>query len=50
MRIHARERRPRHIAERVDQCRTLLHSLEKVCPQEAIYLAREIGFTSGFSS
>ncbi|MEH1166656.1 terpene synthase family protein [Micromonospora sp. CPCC 205539] len=38
----------RQIAERIDQCRALLHDLEQVCPQEATYLAREIGFTTAF--
>ncbi|MEU7650710.1 terpene synthase family protein [Micromonospora taraxaci] len=38
----------RNITERIDMCRTLLQELEGTCAQEARYLAREIGFTTGF--
>jgi signal transduction histidine kinase len=38
----------REVADRIDRCRALLRTLEDTCPQEAAYLAREIGFTTGF--
>ncbi|WP_328384406.1 terpene synthase family protein (plasmid) [Micromonospora zamorensis] len=38
----------KQIADRVDQCRLLLAALEGVCPRQAAYLTREIGFTTGF--
>ncbi|MEV6925643.1 terpene synthase family protein [Dactylosporangium sp. NPDC051485] len=36
------------IAALVDRCQDLLHPLEASCPQQVVYLARQIGFTSGF--
>ncbi|MEV6810525.1 terpene synthase family protein [Micromonospora sp. NPDC051296] len=36
------------VTDRLDQCEKLLHSLERTCPQEAAYLRRELGFTTGF--
>ncbi|NJP32467.1 terpene synthase family protein [Micromonospora thermarum] len=38
----------RQAADRIGQCRALLQSLHGSCPQQALYLAREIGFTTGF--
>ncbi|SIQ36352.1 Terpene synthase family, metal binding domain [Micromonospora avicenniae] len=39
----------RRVADRISQCRDLLDSsVEALCPQQAHYLAREIGFTTGF--
>jgi len=38
----------RRIAMLVKHCRELLRPLEDVCPQEARYLARQIGFSTGF--
>ncbi|TDB73107.1 terpene synthase family protein [Micromonospora sp. KC721] len=43
-----REKMTRHIADQLDRCRKSLEDLAGSCPQEALYLAREIGFTSGF--
>ncbi|MEU7802598.1 terpene synthase family protein [Micromonospora arborensis] len=36
------------VGQHMDLCRTLLDGLEEICPQQAIYLSREIGFTTGF--
>ncbi|MEU1813392.1 terpene synthase family protein [Micromonospora aurantiaca (nom. illeg.)] len=36
------------LRDRIKACRDLLHALESICPQEAVYLAREVGFTTGF--
>jgi hypothetical protein len=38
----------RRITTLVKRCRRLLHPLETACPQQVAYLARQIGFTSGF--
>jgi hypothetical protein len=38
----------RRIAELLRDCRDLLRPLEDSCPRQASYLARQIGFTSGF--
>ncbi|MER7167226.1 terpene synthase family protein [Micromonospora sp. NPDC000207] len=35
-------------AERMTDCRALLAELSRRCPRQAVYLAREIGYTSGF--
>ncbi len=36
------------VADRIRRCRTLLDSVEGTCPQEAVYLRRELGFTTAF--
>lgn len=38
----------RRITIHVERCQDLLRPLETTCPQQAVYLARQIGFTSGF--
>ncbi|GAA1014268.1 hypothetical protein Aple_041470 [Acrocarpospora pleiomorpha] len=38
----------RRLATLVAYCRDLLHPLRDSCPQEAIYLERQIGFSTGF--
>ncbi|MFF5234856.1 terpene synthase family protein [Dactylosporangium sp. NPDC000521] len=38
----------RRITMLVERCHDLLRPLEPTCPQQAVYLARQIGFTSGF--
>jgi hypothetical protein len=38
----------RRIAMLVERCHDLLRPLETTCPQQVVYLARQIGFTSGF--
>jgi hypothetical protein len=37
-----------HIANLVEECRRLLRPLSRDCPREARYLARQIGFSTGF--
>jgi signal transduction histidine kinase len=37
-----------HLANLVEECRLLLRPLSQVCPREARYLARQIGFSTGF--
>ncbi|GAB3824484.1 hypothetical protein GCM10027610_002880 [Dactylosporangium cerinum] len=36
------------ITRLVERCQDLLRPLEPTCPQQVVYLARQIGFTSGF--
>ncbi|WBB67438.1 terpene synthase family protein [Micromonospora sp. WMMD812] len=43
-----RDEVPRRIAELVAQARELLAPLRETCPVQADYLARQIGFSSGF--
>ncbi|MFE9960272.1 terpene synthase family protein [Micromonospora sp. NPDC005299] len=38
----------RRLAEQVDHCRSLLADLAPACPRQADFLARQLGFTSGF--
>ncbi|MFD0782437.1 terpene synthase family protein [Micromonospora azadirachtae] len=38
----------RQVTDRISQCQDLLDGLEPLCPTQARYLAREIGFTTGF--
>ncbi|MEV0808223.1 terpene synthase [Micromonospora sp. NPDC050200] len=38
----------RQVSDQIERCRPLLQALELTCPQEAVYLWRELGFTTGF--
>ncbi|MCW3815941.1 terpene synthase family protein [Micromonospora sp. DR5-3] len=38
----------RQVTARIADCRDLLATLADTCPQQATYLSREIGFTTGF--
>lgn len=38
----------RRLADQVDHCRRLLADLAPACPRQADFLARQLGFTSGF--
>ncbi|WP_038841926.1 terpene synthase family protein [Salinispora arenicola] len=43
-----REEVSRQLRDGIRACRDHLHTLEVTCPREALYLAREAGFTTGF--
>ncbi|GIJ80685.1 hypothetical protein SAMN05443287_10324 [Micromonospora phaseoli] len=38
----------RQVGDQIRRCRTLLDSLADSCPREAVYLRRELGFTTSF--
>lgn len=43
-----REEVSRQLRDRINVCQDHLRTLEVTCPREALYLAREAGFTTGF--